>query len=117
MRSLVMGILPRAPFEKVIASARAAEMVKYFGNAFYALKVAYANQMFDLCEKIGVEYDLVKECCQSRAVDGFASLGDFSQRLSWIWRKMFTLRTRERSSSLEAVSDLDLVDFKTSGRL
>lgn len=61
---LVMGMLPRAPFEKIIPS-RAAEMVKYFGNAFYALKVAYANQMFDLCEKIGVDYDLVKECAKA----------------------------------------------------
>jgi nucleoside-diphosphate-sugar epimerase len=61
---LVMGILPRAPFENIIPS-RAAEMVKYFGNAFYALKVAYANQMYDLCEKIGVDYDLVKECAKA----------------------------------------------------
>ncbi len=61
---LVMGLLPRAPFEKIIP-AHAAEMVKYFGNAFYALKVAYANQMFDLCEKLGVDYDLVKECAKA----------------------------------------------------
>ncbi len=56
-----MGLLPRAPFEKIIP-AKEAELVKYFGNAFYALKVAYANQMYDLCQKLGVDYDHVKEC-------------------------------------------------------
>lgn len=61
---LVLGVLPRAPFEKIVP-ARAAEMVKYFGNAFYALKVAYANQMFDLCERMGVDYDSVKECAKA----------------------------------------------------
>ncbi len=61
---LVMGLLPRAPFEKIVA-AKEAEMVKYFGNAFYALKVAYANQMHDLCQKMGVDYDAVKECAKA----------------------------------------------------
>lgn len=57
----VMRLLPRAPFEKIV-SAKAAEMIKYFGNAFYALKVAYANQMYDLCQALGIDYDQVKEC-------------------------------------------------------
>jgi len=57
---LVMGLLPRAPFEKIMP-AKEAELVKYFGNAFYALKVAYANQMYDLCQKLDVDYDRVKE--------------------------------------------------------
>ncbi|MBU1629721.1 hypothetical protein KKD88_01445, partial [Patescibacteria group bacterium] len=54
----------RAPFEKIVP-AKDAEMVKYFGNAFYALKVAYANQMYDLCQRMGVEYDTVKECAKA----------------------------------------------------
>jgi len=58
---LVMGMLPRAPFERIVP-AKVAEMVKYTGNSFYALKVAFANQMFDLCSKLGVEYDAVKDC-------------------------------------------------------
>lgn len=61
---LVMGLLPRAPFEKIIP-AMAAELVKYFGNAFYALKVAYANQMYDLCQKMSVDYDTVKDCAKA----------------------------------------------------
>lgn len=61
---LVQGLLPKAPFEKIVP-AKTAELVKYFGNAFYALKVAYANQMFDLCQKLGIEYDDVKDCVTS----------------------------------------------------
>ena len=56
---LVMDMLPRAPFEKIMP-AKAAELVKYVTNAFYSLKVTYANQMYDLCDKLGVEYDLIK---------------------------------------------------------
>ena len=60
----VMNILPRAPFEKIIP-AKAAELVKCIGNSFYALKVAYANQMYDLCTSLDVEYDHVKECVKA----------------------------------------------------
>ncbi len=57
----VLDLLPSAPFQTVMP-ANAAEMVKYFGNAFYALKVAYANQMYDLCQAMGIDYGLVQAC-------------------------------------------------------
>ena len=38
-----------------------AELVKYAKNNFYAMKVIYANQMFDICEKLGVKWDAIKE--------------------------------------------------------
>lgn len=65
----VLELLPRAPFEKVIPATEA-ELVKYFGNAFYALKVAYANQMFDVCQKLGLDYDLIKECAKAEPMVG-----------------------------------------------
>ncbi|OGL73283.1 hypothetical protein A3E39_01225 [Candidatus Uhrbacteria bacterium RIFCSPHIGHO2_12_FULL_60_25] len=61
---VVMELLPRAPFEKIIP-AKPAEFVKCMGNSFYALKVSYANQMYDLCTKLGLEYDHVKECLKA----------------------------------------------------
>lgn len=61
---LALGLLPRAPHEAIVP-AKAAEMVKYFGNAFYALKVAYANQMYDLCQTMGIDYEQVKECAKA----------------------------------------------------
>jgi UDP-glucose 6-dehydrogenase len=49
-----------APFERVMR-AREAEMVKYFGNTWFSTKVVFANQIYDLCEALGIDYDIVKE--------------------------------------------------------
>jgi UDPglucose 6-dehydrogenase len=57
----ILKILPRAPFEKIIRATEA-EMVKYFNNTFNAIKVIFANQFYDLCQKLGIDYDIVKEC-------------------------------------------------------
>jgi nucleotide sugar dehydrogenase len=57
----VMELLPAAPFSRII-KATEAEMIKYFGNAFLALKVVFANQVFDLCRKMDISYDEVREC-------------------------------------------------------
>ena len=56
----ILDILPKAPYQKIIPS-KEAEMVKYFGNAFLALRVIFANQIYDLCQALGVDYDTVKE--------------------------------------------------------
>lgn len=57
----VRGLLPSAPYTKIVRAAEA-ETVKYFGNCFLAAKVVFANQMFDLCARLGIDYDLVKDC-------------------------------------------------------
>lgn len=56
----IVMILPLAPYERIMTSTEA-EMVKYFGNNWFALKVAFANQMYDVCQKIGADYDIVME--------------------------------------------------------
>lgn len=38
-----------------------AEMVKYMANCFLATKVIFANEMYDLCEKLGIKYEEVKK--------------------------------------------------------
>lgn len=38
-----------------------AELVKYARNTFYAAKVAWWNEMYELCDALGVPYDRVKE--------------------------------------------------------
>lgn len=73
---LVMDMLPDAPFKKIIP-AEEAEFVKYFGNAFYALKVAYANQMHDLAEQMGLDYDLIAECAKPEPMIGETHLAVF----------------------------------------
>jgi len=57
----ILQILPLAPFERIIPATEA-EMVKYFGNCWFSVKVVYANQMYDLCQKLGIDYNRVMEC-------------------------------------------------------
>lgn len=38
-----------------------AEVVKYMANTYLATKVIFANEMFDLCEKLGVNYGEMKK--------------------------------------------------------
>jgi UDPglucose 6-dehydrogenase len=56
----IIQILPLAPFERIIPSAEA-EMVKYFGNNWFAVKVAFANQIYDLCKKLNLDYNTIME--------------------------------------------------------
>jgi len=56
----VMQLLPLAPFERILPATEA-ETVKYFGNTWFSVKVSFANQMYDLCQKLGVDYDRMVE--------------------------------------------------------
>ena len=56
----VMQLLPLAPFERILPSTEA-EMVKLFGNTWFSAKVVFANQMYDLCQVLGVDYDRMVE--------------------------------------------------------
>ena len=38
-----------------------AELVKYSKNTFYALKVIFANQIYDICQALGEDYYKIKE--------------------------------------------------------
>ena len=51
----IMQLLPLAPFERVLPATEA-ELVKYFGNTWFSIKVSFANQMYDLCQKLGIDY-------------------------------------------------------------
>jgi UDPglucose 6-dehydrogenase len=56
----VLGLLPSAPFVRVCA-AREAEMAKYVANSFLAIKVSFANEIFDLCERLGIDYGATRD--------------------------------------------------------
>ena len=45
--------------EIIVLSYEESEMVKYFSNAFLATKVSFANEIFILCKKMNIDYDLV----------------------------------------------------------
>lgn len=56
----VLSILPPAPFTRIMV-AREAEMTKYMTNGFLALKVTFANELFDLSSALDIDYDVVRE--------------------------------------------------------
>ncbi len=56
----VMALMPCAPFERY-CSATEAEMAKYVANSFLAVKVSYANEVYDVCERLRIDYAQVRD--------------------------------------------------------
>ena len=56
----LLAMLPAAPFHSMMPS-REAELAKYMTNSFLALKVTFANEFYDLCAALDIDYDLVRE--------------------------------------------------------
>lgn len=56
----ILNLLPPAPDRKIL-SAKTTELVKLVNNSFLSLRVAFANEIYDLTRKIGVDYDAVKD--------------------------------------------------------
>ena len=50
---------PKVPIIKT--GPTTAEMVKYFANCFLATKVSFANEMYQICESLDIDYDKVVE--------------------------------------------------------
>lgn len=55
-----MRTLPLAPFERILPATEA-ELVKYFGNTWFATKVVFANHMYEIVKTMGVDYECIKE--------------------------------------------------------
>ncbi|MBI2330297.1 nucleotide sugar dehydrogenase [Candidatus Daviesbacteria bacterium] len=51
----------RFPTTKIFQTdSTSAEMVKYMSNAFLAMKVIFANEMYAICQALGIKYEEVK---------------------------------------------------------
>ncbi len=53
------GVMKNEAFFQVTPTV--AELVKYSKNTFYAIKVIFANQMYDICTAMGEDWDEVRE--------------------------------------------------------
>ena len=59
LRRMYSKIFPTAHIVKT--GSTHAEMVKYLTNSFLATKVSFANEMYQLCEALNLDYDKVVE--------------------------------------------------------
>ncbi len=57
----LLDVLPKGKYFHGVTDVTTAEMAKYMSNTFYAMKVAYANQIYDLCKAADVDYERVRE--------------------------------------------------------
>jgi UDPglucose 6-dehydrogenase len=56
----ILTLLPPAPYSKIF-TATTVELIKYFGNIFLAAKVVLANEIYDVCDNLGVNYEDIAE--------------------------------------------------------
>ena len=59
LRQIYSKVFPQAHIIKTDSAH--AEMVKYLTNAFLATKVSFANEIYQICGKLNVDYDKVVE--------------------------------------------------------
>lgn len=66
----VARLYEKLPAEVCLVSLRTAEAIKYACNSFHALKIAFANEIGTLCERLGVPGDQVMEIlCRDRKLN------------------------------------------------
>ena len=59
LRRIYSKVFPKAHIIKTDSSH--AEMVKYLTNSFLSTKVSFANEIYQICEKLNIDYDKVIE--------------------------------------------------------
>jgi len=75
---------PHVPIFKT--NFESAELVKYVGNCYFSVKISFLNEVYEICEKLGLEYNEIKKLllsdqrvCNSHAdvpgPDGFKGYG------------------------------------------
>ena len=62
LKPLFAKVFPKAKIIKTNSSY--AEMVKYITNSFLATKVSFANEMYEICQYLEIDYDKVIEYAQ-----------------------------------------------------
>jgi len=59
VKAIFAKAFPKVPIIKT--SSTIAETIKYVTNTFLSMKVSYANEIYQLCQGLGIDYDKVIE--------------------------------------------------------
>lgn len=59
LKDIYLAIFPNA--EYVLVTRKEAEMIKYAANIILASQVTIANEVYQICKAVGVDYDTVKK--------------------------------------------------------
>ena len=59
LRQIYSKVFPKSHIIKT--GSKTAEMVKYMTNTYLATKVSFANEIYQICEKLNIDYDKVVE--------------------------------------------------------
>lgn len=57
LENCLKNLLPKT--ENILVTSTESEAIKYFSNTFLATKVAYFNLIYDLCQKLNIDYNSV----------------------------------------------------------
>jgi len=49
------------PKNKVMMTPTEAEVLKYYSNVYNALRVVFANAMYEVCDRLGADYEKIKD--------------------------------------------------------
>lgn len=60
----VLHILPMSPYDVIMTSTEA-EIAKYVNNFHGSLMVMFANLIYDMCEKTGCDYEVVRQASEA----------------------------------------------------
>ena len=67
---VVESLYARLPAPVLRTTLATAEMVKYAGNAFHALKITFANETARMCEAMGVDpFEVMDLVCRDRQLN------------------------------------------------
>lgn len=64
MATEVLHFLPMSPYDVIMTSTEA-EIVKYVNNFHGSLMVIFANLIFDICQRVGGDYNRVRKASQA----------------------------------------------------
>jgi len=59
VKNLYRKRFPHTPIYQ--CNAKTAEMTKYVANCFFSVKVSFCNEIYDICKKMDINYDYIKE--------------------------------------------------------